>query len=399
MTSTAETKAHRKPLRILHVLPDLDMGGGQQVLRRAIEGMDSARFEHVICYFEPNHIMRSAFQAAGANVHFLPYESWWSWPRTLAGVASLIRRESIDIVHINGTPIDKLHGQLSALTMRRPVVSTLHGPRWRPGMPWPLLKHRIRETAEHLLDPITTRRVVAVSDSVMESWGPYLESRHVPRSRMLINRNGVPTKTFDRSARPESIRLARAELGIEGVYPILVSVGRLDDNKAHHFLIPMMARIRERWPDARLYIIGEGPLESELLAQIEAAGLSDSIVLLGRRDDVPTLLGMSDLFVFSSLGEGLPLAVLEGMAASLPVVSFRLPGLEPILEEGQHGFQVEPQDSEALAARALEILEDRARLAAMGEACRERVVREYDVDASIRCLERVYEEVAAGRAA
>jgi len=370
------------------------MGGGQQVLRRMLEGMDPARFEHVICYFEPNHIMRSAFEEAGATVHYLPYRAWWSWARTLAGVVSLIRRESIDIVHINGTPIDKLHGQLTALATRRPVVSTLHGPRWRPGMPWPLLKHRMRETAEHVLDPVTTRRVVAVSDSVMDSWGPYLESRHVPRSRMLINRNGVPTKSFDRKANESEIQRVRAELGVEGIYPILVNVGRLDDNKAHHFLIPMMAWIRARWPDARLYIIGEGPLENELHGQIKAAGLDQTIILLGRRNDVPALLGMADLFAFSSLGEGLPLAVLEGMAASLPIVSFRLPGLEPILDEGQHGFQVEPEDSEALAERALEILEDRELVASMGEACRERVVIEYDIDASIHCMERVYEEVA-----
>ncbi len=261
-------------------------------------------------------------------------------------------------------------------------------------MPWPLFKHRMRETAERVLDPVTTRRVVAVSDSVMESWGPYLESRHVPRSRMLINHNGVPTKSFDRDAHQTEIQQVRASLGIEGVYPILITVGRLDDNKAHHFLIPMISRVRERWPDARLYIVGEGPLEDELRAQIEAAGLGQAIVLLGRRNDVPTLLGMSDLFVFSSLGEGLPLAVLEAMAASLPIVSFRLPGLEPILEEGRHGFQVEPQDSEALAAGALQILEDRDRVATMGAACRERVVSEYNVDASIRCLERVYEDVA-----
>jgi glycosyltransferase involved in cell wall biosynthesis len=395
MTSSGDDERSRYPLRILHVLPDLDMGGGQQVLRRALDEMEPARFEHVICYFEPNHEMRSTFEAIGAKVEYIPFRGWWSWPRTLFAVASLIRGEAIDVVHINGTPIDKLHGQISALATGRPVVSTLHGPRFRPGQRWPLIKHRVRETAEHLLDPMTTRRVVAVSDSVMESWRPYLESRHVPRSRMLINQNGVPTTTFDREANQDEVRHLRASLGIEGLYPILITVGRLDRNKSHHFMIPMMERIREKWPDAKLYIIGEGPLEGEIRGQIAAADLSDAIVLLGRRADVSALLGMADVFVFSSLSEGLPLAVLEAMAASLPIVSFRLPGLDPVMEEGRHGFQVEPKDWAALAAKVLQIVEDRELAEAMGKACRAKVVTDYDVSASVRCLERVYEEAAS----
>jgi glycosyltransferase involved in cell wall biosynthesis len=383
-----------RPVRVLHVLPDLDMGGGQQVLRRTLQCMDRERFRHFICYFLPNHQMKEAFRAAGAAVTYLPHVGAWSWFRSLPGILRLVRRERIDVIHINGTPIDKLHGQLAALLCRKPVVSTLHGPRWRPGPRWRLFKHRIRETAEHVLDPCTTRRVVAVSDYVLESWRPYLESRHVPRERLLVNRNGVPTAAFAPEEHREEIARLRRELEIEDTYPILITIGRLDANKAIEFLVRMMARVCERWTEARLYIVGEGPAEESLRSEIAMRELARNVVLLGRRDDVAALLGMSDVFVFSSLSEGLPLAVLEAMAACLPVVAFRLPGLDPLIENGVQGFQVEPGDAEALAERVLEVVADRQRAESMGRAGRQRVVEEYDLAESVQRLEQVYEEVA-----
>jgi glycosyltransferase involved in cell wall biosynthesis len=376
------------------MLPDLDMGGGQQVLRRLLEGMDRARFEHFICYFCPNHEMRDVLEATGASVRHVPYQGRHSWFRTLPAVVRLIREEEIDIVHINGTPLDKLHGQLAAILCRKPVVSTLHGPLLRPAALRPLVQRRVRELFEHVLDPWTTRRVLAVSDEVLESWRPYLRSRRVSEERCLVNRNGIPTASFDPDAHSDEIARVRRELDLDGVYPLLITVGRLDTNKAHRVLISMMTRICQEWPEARLLIVGSGYLEGELRQRIAQLGMEEHVALLGRRQDVPALLGMSDVFVFSSLSEGLPLAVLEAMAAGLPIVSSRLAGLATILEEGVHGFQVESGDVETLANRVLEVLANPERARVMGEAGRQRVVGHYDLDGSIRCLERVYEEVA-----
>lgn len=386
-------KTHR-PVRVLHMLPDLDMGGGQQVLRRLLEGMDRARFEHFICYFAPNHEMREVLEATGARVRYVPYHGRHSWFRTLPAVVRLIREEGIDIVHINGTPLDKLHGQLAAILCGKPVVSTLHGPLLRPVSLRPRLRRRIRELFELVLDPWTTRRVLAVSDEVLQSWRPYLRSRRVSEERCLVNRNGIPAASFDPAVHADEIARVRRELGLDGVYPLLITVGRLDANKAHWVLISMMTRICQEWPEARLLIVGTGYLEGELRQRIADLGMAERVALLGRRQDVPALLGMSDVFVFSSRSEGLPLAVLESMAAGLPIVSSRLAGLATILEDGVAGFQVEFGDVEALANRVLEVLADSERAKVMGETGRQLVVDHYDLDASIRCLERVYEEVA-----
>ena len=396
MSGDTETRQPPRRVRILHMLPDLDMGGGQQLLRCLLEGMDRARFAHCICYFRPNHEMRDLFEAVGASVQYVPHEGRRSWFRTLPAVVRLIRDHQIDIVHINGTPLDKLHGQLAALLCRKPVVSTLHGPLLRPKARRARTKRRVREFFEHVLDPWTTRRVLAVSQEVLESWRPYLESRHVSRDRMLVNRNGIPTARFDRDARREEIARLRRDLGDERAHPALITVGRLDANKAHHYLLEMTGLIRERWPEARLYIVGKGPLEAELRAQIAELGLGDHVTLLGRRDDVAALLGMSDIFVFSSLSEGLPLAVLEAMAAELPVVAFRLPGLADIVEEGVHGFQVEPRDVDAMAERVLELAGNPAHAQGMGRRARELVAEQYDLARSVCCLEHIYTEVARG---
>lgn len=381
-----------RPIHVLHVLPDLAVGGGQQVLLRSLQSMDGARFRHAICYFHPDHALRDAFLEAGASVTYLPHSGPLSWLRTLPGVLRLLRRERIDVIHVNGTPVDKLHGQLAALLARTPLVSTLHGPRWRPGRRWPLFKHRIRETAEHVLDPCTTRRVVAVADHVLESWRPYLESRHVPRERMLVSPNGVPTADFAPEAHGDEIARLRAKLELEESYPVLITVGRLDANKANHYLVRMLGRVCREWPEARLLLVGEGPEEDRLRREAAEHGVERNVGFLGRRSDVAALLGLSDVFVFSSLGEGLPLVVLEAMAAELPVVSFRLPGLDGVIEPGVHGFQVEPRDADALAARVLEVVADRERAAEMGHASRARAVQEYDLARSVERLQQVYVE-------
>ena len=119
-------KERKEVYRILHMLPDLALGGGQQVLLRSLKYLRDD-YKNYVCYLEPNQEMEALFVAEGVTPRLLPHGGFWTWPKALTQLVKLIREEKIDLVHIQGTPTDKLYGQTAAWLCRVPVVRTLHG--------------------------------------------------------------------------------------------------------------------------------------------------------------------------------------------------------------------------------------------------------------------------------
>ena len=187
------------------MLPDLDVGGGQQVVLRNITHSDRSCFRHSICYFLPNHDLAPAFHEAGFPTIFIPVGGWRSSLHVLKRLTDFVRKEKIDLIHVNGTPIDKLYGQIAAAICRVPVVLTLHGPKWRPGRLGGIIKNGLRELAEYALEPMVTRHVISVSDAVQESWRIHLHSRGLPPDRMSVIHNGVPVNDSQTATPAESI--------------------------------------------------------------------------------------------------------------------------------------------------------------------------------------------------
>ncbi|MEZ4306917.1 MAG: glycosyltransferase [Polyangiaceae bacterium] len=122
----------------------------------------------------------------------------------------------------------------------------------------------------------------------------------------------------------------RASLGIAEDAFVVGNVGRLVEAKGQKYLLPAFAKVREKVPNARLVIVGYGVLEDELKAQAASLGLTDSVVFTGARLDVPELLGTFDVFGFSSIHEAQGIAILEAMAAGIPVVAPAIDGIPDV---------------------------------------------------------------------
>ena len=192
-----------------------------------------------------------------------------------------------------------------------------------------------------------------------------LRARTCRAGRTVVIHNGI---ALDRPRRP-----SRSAAG-----PVtLLSVGRLRAPKDFRTLLHAMAALDRG--TARLRIAGDGPDRAELEHEIARLGLGSVVELLGTRDDVDELLAGADVFVLSSASEGLPMSVLEAMAAGLPVVASAVGGVPELVRDGETGALVPPGDSAALASALRTIVADPALRERLGEAGRRRAEQEFSL--------------------
>ena len=146
-------------------------------------------------------------------------------------------------------------------------------------------------------------------------------------------------------------------------------------------------------PEARFVLAGEGPERARLEADAETLGIRDRVVFLGRRDDVPELLGASDAFVLPSLYEGTSLSVLEAMAAGCPVVASAIPGTDELVVDGESGLLVPPGDVDALAVALRRMLAEPLLRERLGSAARQRAQQCFSASAAACRVTRLYEDL------
>ena len=268
-------------------------------------------------------------------------------------LARLLRRERIDIMHAhNATAF--FYG--AAATSLVPKVRFLYTEHDR-AFPTPL-----RERGMHAVLARRTHAVVTVSETLKQNLVRY---ESFPPCRVHVVKNGVhlspPSRTRDAMRRD----LALGERPTAGI------IARLAPVKDHAFLLRAWKQVIAEVPDAVLLVVGNGPQERTLHALAADLQLDDTVRFLGFRRDIPDLLQCMDVFVLSSLSEGLSLTLLEAEAAALPIVATRVGGNPEVVVDGETGFlvpsRVEPQMAAALA-RLLQDSALRARLGARGQS-------------------------------
>ncbi len=365
-----------RPLTVLHVIESMTRGGAETVvlehLRHAGPGTRS-----IVCALNRGGPALDEAARLGARAVLLGKEG-----RRLDGVRRLValaRAERATV--INGhNPVGALYGTLAGTLAAVPaIVRTEHSIHY-PG--------RHSRVYAGLLEPLLTWRtggVVCVCEAVRAS--------HVRRlgwaaRRFVTIDNGV---SDDPPARAREA--VRAELGIFAGTPLVLAVGSLTPQKAQDVLVDAFARVAGAHPAARLAIAGAGPLEPELRARIAAAGLGERVALLGPRTDVADLMGACDLFVLSSVREGLAITLLEAMRAGRPAVVTDIGGNAAVVDPGVTGLVVPTRDAAALAAAIDRVLALPGFGAAWGAAARHRFERRYRAERMVRETEALYRQL------
>lgn len=356
-SASGPARAGGQRLRVLQLLDRLQPGVGvPETLRLMIEpcrarGIDFA----VAALHRDDGDLGEELARGGVPVHGLDFR-FWREARRLWSLRSIVARERTMVVHANECRSIELALKLKLFVPRLRVLGHLRvtgnvrsgsGRRER----W-LTKHAPQ------LD-----EMVAVSRAVLAD---YHTATGVKGGRVILN--GRPLERFAAPLAPAERERRRAELGLKEDAVLLLCAATLQPSKDHPTLLRAAARLRVQGLPFLLLLAGEGPDRAALEALAKELALDDSVRFLGRRDDVATLMRLADLYVATSVREGLPGSVIEAQASGLPCVVTSCGGPEEVVVDGASGRIVAVGDDTAVARAIGELALDAGKRARMGEA-------------------------------
>jgi glycosyltransferase involved in cell wall biosynthesis len=365
-------------MRILHLIPQLPVGGAERMLASLVHHQLEAGHEiGVVSLYDPlGTSIEAELRAQPIELFFLGKRGGFD-VRMIPRIARVLRRFRPQVLH---THMQVLRYVLPArlLSSRCRIVHTMHTGAWRDATDWPT----------RLLQRVAFRTCVvpvaignAVADSIREVYG--VSPRHVIP-------NGIPVSVYATAGREREE--ARASLGIPAGTPVLLCVAQLLSVKNHQSLLRAFASERLAAAGARLLLVGDGGLRSVLEAQTRALGIADRVSFLGVRSDVPRLLAAADGFVLASSAEGNPLSIMEAMAAGKPVVATAVGCIPDLVTEGS-GRLVSAGDEGALEDAMVELVRDAPLARARGEKAARTALERFDDSRMALAYERLYAEV------
>jgi glycosyltransferase involved in cell wall biosynthesis len=384
---------------VCHLVESLEYGGAEALVCRLATGMRDGAYRPVVCCLRKGPLA-GRLEAQGIRVHCLNLRrrSILEGPafvlfvlRLLAGLNDVLESERVAIIHAH-LPDSVIWAACMGVLTRTPVIGTYHGLGILPdgrGRFDP--RNALRRSLYRLLSRLSDR-TIAVSAPVRD-----LLCREVglDERKTVLMLNGVDT---DWSAPSGDGARARAELGV-GDRRLIACVGRLVAAKGQRFLVEAMASVVRHHPDTALLLVGEGPERAAIEARVRDLGLAAHVRLAGARGDVPTLLAIAEVFVLPSFAEGIPLSLVEAMAAGKPVVATEVPGNLDVVVDDRYGVLVPPGDAPALAAALGALLADPRRAREIGARGRERAREHFDIRRSLAATSALYDEVLAERQA
>ena len=344
-----------EPCVVVYVIAGLACGGAEMVLLELVRGLDRKRFRPVVVSLKGPDVLSEQFRAAGVDVHHFDMVRAASTPLIIARVARLARKLHPGILHGVMFYGDIVCRVLRLLEPKVRVVGALHSTYIGP----PFYTATLRLT-DPLVDAVTAvSEVVATEHRTIGTAG---------RDKLLVIPNGIDESRF----RPPSLATLtslRQKYRVEGARVIL-TVGRVEKEKNHALLLRSFAQLDV--PDAVLMIVGDGSMRSSLERQSEELGIASRVRFLGHVAPVNPLFHLADVFALSSDVEGLPLVILEAMAAGVPMVLTSVGGIPDVVKHEETALLVPPRQDVQLsrAIKKMLLLEEgeRAQFSARARA-------------------------------
>jgi glycosyltransferase involved in cell wall biosynthesis len=351
-------------MKVAHLIDALGWGGAQTLLLTFAKTARQFDVETVIIGVKPDPThspLPEMLKEAGAQVVIYSFTKLYD-PRAVPTIADFLKKERVDVIQTHLSHAN-IYGCMAGKLANIPSIATLHNTKARSQG-----RTGMRQSVEHFCLRNGATRVIAVGQNVATAFSKVIE-----QERMDIIPNAVTPGIV---ISPDERTALRAGLVGDPARPLLIAVGRLTGQKGYDDMIAAFAQAAKPHPDAALVIVGTGELESNLRQQAASLGLAKKVYFTGSRSDVPRLLAASDIYLNTSHWEGLSIAMLEAMAAGLPVVATRVGDAEKLLSNGG-GLLVEARSVEAFAAALTRLLDSPQDRLTMGQTARQFVDANY----------------------
>ena len=377
---TAETSAfiddidYYGPVKILHVETGRHFLGGPQQVIYLIKALHERGHENILVC-PPDSGIDSVARQAEIRVQNLFCAGDLDLPFGYR-LAQFLKEEQPDIVHCHSRRGADVLGGLAASFADIPAV----------------VSRRVDNTELRLVAGVRYRpfrKVIAISEAIAD----VLRDRGIQEERLEVIRSAVDVDAFPGTADCGQVR---AEFGLTAEHFAVAAAGQLIPRKGHQYLLQAIANIKDRYPQLRLIIFGEGYLNNQLRAQASSLGLGSVVQFAGFREDFDTYVSCFDLLAHPALAEGLGVAALKAAAAGLPVVGFAAGGVVEAVANARTGLLVEPEDADALGSAIARLIDDPDLATTLGAAGRERMQNEFSIATMVNKHVALYESILNG---
>lgn len=364
--------------RILHIIPSLESGGAEKQLANLVTSTSKQKFSHHVCTFRNSEFFAPEVHKAGYEVQELNIVGKHPWLSGAIKLLPVIRKYKPDLI-CTWLFDAGIVSRLAWLRYSRiPIINTLHLTQYDPetisGGNWSPTKVEVLRLVDKLTAKITQPYFAACSEEVKKSYCRHLR---INESHITTIYNGIdPTHLICEVYESERIR---DELGFSKDTFVYLSVGRLAPQKNYPLLLQVFSKLLTTIPQARLVIVGVGPIEAELIKFADSLQITSKVHFLGERKDIGACLEMADVFVMPSLFEGMPLALLEAMFKELPCIVSKIEVLEEAIEDKKSGLLINPNVPDELLEAMIRLFEDPELKARLGQFARKVAERRFHI--------------------
>lgn len=360
--------------RILHLITGLEVGGAEMMLLKTLPKLQKA-FNNNVCCIRGHGPIGKWLEDEGVPVVYLELKNVFDFG-TILRFRRIIKKFQPDILVtylIHADLFGRIFGRLFGIqtiicSIRVKLIQAKY---------LPLL----------FLDAVTSPLVSRYHFNSQTVADMYRRWFCLPKRKITVIPNGLEIEKY---SIPVDIEAKKRALGIPAGIPLIGCVGRLEQQKGHRYLIEALALLKKNNQPIFLVIVGDGFERATLERQALNLKVKDSLVFLGRRNDVPEILQLFDVFVLPSLYEGMSNALMEAMVVGLPIVATNIPENQELITPEKTGLLVPPKNALALATTLERILANTTIAASLKENAKERALQQFNITGIVRQYREFY---------
>lgn len=379
-------------IKVLHLIPTLSSGGAERQLVNLVNTTSKEIVDHVVCAIDESYFFEPVIREAGYKVIKFDISGKHPFFKIASKFRDVIRDEKPDIVHswlYNANVAARLAMVLGDKT---PIITSIQSADYEPGaiITGGYNPHKMNglKMIDKTMARLTKPHFVMCSEFVKTS---YRENYGIDEDRTHVIYNSVDPTLMETSE--ADVEKLREEFAFPPDTFVYLNVGRLDPQKNHKAIFEAFRQVLEEAPNSVLLLAGIGSLDDKLKQDVKDLKISEKVLFLGRRTDIPALLAMADVFVFPSFFEGLPVALVEAMFKSKPCIASRIDVFKEVITDGETGLLIDPRSPSELKDAMIKLYEDKNLRRYLGENALRQVQSKFHSDTTARQWENLYQRI------